>query len=97
MGMEAARSERRADRLLTREQAIGGRRIRLYAESPAGPWVSNPADLAVYRERVEMQVRGTINVTWDGKPMTVADRGRDHAIRSRRAKAAHAKRRRLLG
>ena len=83
--------------MLTAIRTIAGRRITLYATSPTGPWATDPDHLRAYHERWELACRGELSTTFDGKPLDTAAKGRDRAMRSRRAKAAHAKRRRVLG
>ena len=83
--------------MLSRPTTIAGTAVTLYAISPTGPWATDPAHLRAYHERWEMACRGELSTTFDGKPLDTAAKGRDRAMRSRRAKAAHAKRRRVLG
>ena len=83
--------------MLTATRTIAGTAVTLYAISPTGPWATDPAHLRAYHERWEMACRGELSTTFDGKPLDTAAKGRDRAMRSRRAKAAHAKRRRVLG
>lgn len=81
----------------TRTVVVAGHPVTLYARKPSGPWVSNPDELEQWEWRESQFARGEITVTFEGKPLDAAARGRDKAIRSRRAKRAHAKRRRVLG